>query len=368
MSYFDAARVRARELCGMLGITRPVLSAPMRGIVGPELVAAVSEAGGLGVVPGADLSPEELLRFCKEVRVRTTKPFAVNLRTENPIVFSAKQLAPVGESLEYVYDELGLPHWEAHVTERPADKFFPDYHEQFEAALEARPSAMISSFGGFREPEAERLQAAGIVHIGTATTLREAKVLRAAEADAIIVQGSEAAGPRLNFEDADVVMMGLSSLLPAAVRATGLPVIAAGGVCGAEQAAGLAVAGASGFVLGTALIPTKESLAGERYRWFAAHGSPDQTRTTRLFTGRLERVYGGPLLDALAEYDVQGRTAPWPAPAALFEPLFRAAQEQGRDELLIHRLGQSCGRSAFGSAQEAVSTVSAWFDAEGDQF
>lgn len=357
MSYFKAARDRACFLCAKLGIEQPVLNAPMTDVAGPELVAAVSEAGGLGVVPGADLEPDALIRFCESVRARTSRPFAVNLRPKLDVQNVVEDLQPVGEALEFVYDELGLDHWETLARRRQAC-FWPDYHDQFEAALAMQPAAMISSFGGFREPEADRLKALGIVHIGSVTTLREAKVLRAAGADALIVQGAEAGGPRLSFEDSDAVMMGLSVLVPSVARATGLPVIAAGGICGSAQAAGLAVSGASGFVLGTSLVPTVESRASVSHRWFAVNGSPDQTVMTRLFTGRLERIYRSQLADALSGFE--SRTASWPMPSALFQPLFKAAQAQDREELLAYRLGQSCGRSSFKTVGEAVASVSAW--------
>lgn len=362
MSYFDEACGRARGLCALLGTARPMLNAPMREAAGPELVAAVSEAGGLGVIPAADMTPEEITAFGEAVRKLTEKPFAVNLRPEQTVAHKPEDLAAVGEALEFVYDDLGLPHWEALAAARPADAFYPDYFAQFDAALALRPAAMISSFGGFREPEAERLEALGIHHVGTATTLKEAKVLRAAGAEAIIVQGAEAAGPRASFEDADDTMMGLSALVPAVARATGLPVIAAGGVCGAAQAAGLAVAGASGFVLGTALVGTEESRAPGAHRWCAVHGVGSDTVTTRLFSGRTERVYRTGLVEAVEH--LEDRTAPWPGPEALFAPLFRAAAAAGRDELLVFRVGQSAGRSAFAKVEDAVRTVTSWIPGE----
>lgn len=361
MSYFDEACGRARRLSALLGVARPVLNAPMREAAGPELVAAVSEAGGLGVIPAADMTPQEITAFGEAVRRLTSKPFAVNLRPEAKITHRTEDLGAVGEALEFVYDELGLPHWEELVKARPADTFFPDYFAQFEAAAALAPAAMISSFGGFREPEAERLEALGIRHIGTVTTLKEAKVLRAAGAEALIVQGAEAAGPRASFEDADDAMMGLSALVPAVARATGLPVLAAGGVCGDRQAAGLSVAGASGFVLGTALIGTTESRAGAGHRWCAVSGVGADTVTTRLFSGRLERVYRTGLVEALAH--LEARSAAWPGPEALFAPLFRAAAKAGREELLVHRVGQSAGRSAFATAAEAVHAVTRWMSA-----
>ena len=66
-------------LCDLLGIEYPVLQAGMAGAVGPELVAAVSNAGALGILPGLNVPPERLREQIRTIRTRTTKPFGVNL-------------------------------------------------------------------------------------------------------------------------------------------------------------------------------------------------------------------------------------------------------------------------------------------------
>ena len=217
----------------LLGIEVPFLNAPMEGIATPELVAAVSEAGGLGVIPAAGLAPDEIRAFAARVKELTQKPFAVNLAVPvDAPADAAERFERFGDAVSMLLEELELPAGEgASYAERYDLEGCtrPDFFEQFDAALEVRPAAVISSFGGFREPEEEKLAELGIVNIGTATTLREAKVLRAAGCGAVIVQGAEAAGPRLSFEDPEDALVGLMSLVPAAVRATGLPVIAAGG-------------------------------------------------------------------------------------------------------------------------------------------
>ena len=216
----------------LLGIEVPFLNAPMEGIATPELVAAVSEAGGLGVIPAAGLAPDEIRAFAARVKELTQKPFAVNLAVPvDAPADAAERFERFGDAVSMLLEELELPAGEgASYAERYDLEGCtrPDFFEQFDAALEVRPAAVISSFGGFREPEEEKLAELGIVNIGTATTLREAKVLRAAGCGAVIVQGAEAAGPRLSFEDPEDALVGLMSLVPAAVRATGLPVIAAG--------------------------------------------------------------------------------------------------------------------------------------------
>ena len=167
----------------LLGIEVPFLNAPMEGIATPELVAAVSEAGGLGVIPAAGLAPDEIRAFAARVKELTQKPFAVNLAVPvDAPADAAERFERFGDAVSMLLEELELPAGEgASYAERYDLEGCtrPDFFEQFDAALEVRPAAVISSFGGFREPEEEKLAELGIVNIGTATTLREAKVLTA---------------------------------------------------------------------------------------------------------------------------------------------------------------------------------------------
>lgn len=358
MSKFSAFGVEAARFCERIGIERPVLNAPMSGIVDPAFVAAVCEAGGLGVVPAADLAPEEIRRFAAEVRALTSRPFAVNLRPLQDWPLDTAKALELFDALSPLLESLELPA-SPDAYDWSGAGVFPDFAAQFDAVLDVAPAAVTASFGGFREPEADRLRAAGIFSVGTATTLREAKVLRSAEVDALIVQGSEAAGARMSFEDPDDVMMGLSALLPAAVRATGLPVLAAGGVAEPRQGAALAMAGAAGCVLGTALLPTREARTTDAHKWFAAHGSAVDTVTTRLFSGRLSRVLRSALWEALA--DRESSSAPWPQPLVFMRALEARARELGRDDLLSLPLGQSAGRSAWNTVGEAVRAIGSGF-------
>ncbi len=353
-------RRRTEAFCRSLGVMRPVLSAPMSGVAGPELVAAVSEAGGLGVLPTDGMTAGEIREAAARVRELTRRPFAIQIRIAPRGVRDPAELRELANGLSEVMTNLGL----ADPTTPEGEVFYDfacrregeAFAERFAAILEIRPAAALSTCGGFREPEAEALFAAGIRNIGTATTLREAKVLRAAKVDAIVAQGAEAGGPRSSFEDRDDVLTGLAALVPAAARATRLPVIAAGGICDPAQALGACVMGASAVMLGTALTGTRESLASRHAKEALAWAGAANLVTTRLYSGRLVRALSSPLIDALADY--AGRLPPWPAPERLMRPLLKAAREQGREELEAVLLGQSVGRSLDASAAEAVRRIS----------
>lgn len=363
MGILEEARARAKCFASRLGIECAVLSAPMTGTAGPELAAAVSAAGGLGVLPTSGMTPEGIREASEKIRSITDRPFALQIRIPPKISHRPEDLGMLADGLSEVLNSLGLPEplssegrsFYDFACSRERDAF----DARFAAILAVKPAAVISTSGGFREPEAEALFDARIMNIGTATTLREAKVLRAAKVDAIVCQGTEAAGPRSNFEDPDDVMTGIMSLIPAAARATRLPVIAAGGICEGAQALGALLAGASGVMAGTAFISVRESRASAYARNALLWATAAHLTMTRLYTGRLARALRSPLLDALHEYE--SRLPAWPAPEAVMKPLVEAAKAQGREELEAVYLGQSAGRSSWRTAREGVEVLSKFF-------
>ena len=94
----------------LLGIEVPFLNAPMEGIATPELVAAVSEAGGLGVIPAAGLAPDEIRAFAARVKELTQKPFAVNLAVPvDAPADAAERFERFGDAVSMLLEELELP-------------------------------------------------------------------------------------------------------------------------------------------------------------------------------------------------------------------------------------------------------------------
>lgn len=366
MSQFSTARARSTDLCERAGITAPVLNAPVPGAAGPELVAAVSEAGGLGVIPAADMTPGEIENFAREVRARTSAPFAAALRISRvPTLLSGDALEAARryvDALSPLLESLELPAAFDYWAE--AARRTPDFREQFDAALACGPAALLSTFGGFREPEADRLADAGVLNFGGATTLLEAKVQRAAGADAVVLQGAEAAGPRWAFEDREDALSGLFGMLSDAVRATGLPVIATGAVHDSLQCEGLKAAGAAGVMAGTAFLTTREARVSEALAFAARSAKAAETRTTRVFSGALERVFENGLLEALADW--AGDVPHWAGVAKIFEAIDERARAAGDASLEVLRVGQGAGRSGFAEVRDVVSSLgAAWMHRSG---
>jgi nitronate monooxygenase len=240
-------------LASLLGVRFPIVQAPMANVQPPGLAAAVSNAGALGSIAGATLSVDGLRAAIREVRAATGGAFAVNL-------------------------------------------FAPPYLRdgQLEVVLEERPPVFSFTFG-IVEPAP--LREAGIVVLGTATTAAEAAALEAAGVDAVVAQGAEAGGHRGTFLGAfEESLVPLAELVPAAVDAVSVPVLAAGGIIdGAGIAAALEL-GAQGVSLGTAFLFTPE--CGTPPDWLEALRTRE-TVVTAAYTGRPGRAARTPFLERL---------------------------------------------------------------------
>ena len=340
----NQVRERVARFLEVTSVSIPLMNAPMAEVSGPALTAAVCRAGGLGVLAGDELLPEALSNAIDEVRrlAGADARFAVNLR-----VPPAKAPTPEGidcqrrmlAALEDLAADLGL---EPNTIEE-----LPDFDAQFDVLLEKHVPVVSVTFGGLREEYDERLKEAGTVWMGTATTLREAKVLRAAGADLVVVQGIEAGGPRLNFESSDdEAAVGMSVL-------TRLPVIASGGIAEPQQVYGALAAGASAVMVGSALLRTVESTASASFKTVLPLLTDVSMRLTRCFNGRLTRVYPSELVQALDEAGLI--YAPYPLQREVMRPILRAAAQQGRDDLACLPAGQS----AMLAREESVEAVAA---------
>lgn len=342
----DRVRERTSRFCALTGVTLPLMNAPMADIAGVEMAAAVSEAGGLGVLAADFMTPEALSDAVADIRRRTSRPFAVHLRAEIRRAMNEAEIDRINDALVELKEEIGAG----------AVTALPDFSQQFDALLKAGPAVAYVSFGGLREAQAEALRRAGIRLIAAATTLREAKVMRSAEADAVVVQGAEAGGPRLTFEVADDAgRVGLLSLIGPAARATGLPVIASGGLMTGAQIAGALVAGAGAVELGTALLRTEESRAHPAHQAALSFLSDSGAQWQRTTSGRLTRGVRTGLVEALEAADVAA--AAYPEQWMAMRSIELAARRQNRDDLMEMACGQGAPLARTGRVADVVATL-----------
>jgi len=328
----------------------PIVLAPIAGAATVELVAAVSEAGGFGILPCAYSSPEQIVRDIEALRGLTTRPFGVNLFVETqPYARDEARIAAAHDALRSYRDELGILH--------PATPAAPPewYHRQIDAVLAARPVAFTFTFGIPDAPTMARFREAGIFTLGTATTVDEARALVAAGVDGIFAQGSEAGAHRGTFlapvEDS---LVGTLALVPQIVDATGFPVIAAGGIGDGRGVAAVLALGARAAALGTSFLLADESGISPGYRAALASARAERTTLTRVFSGRTAR---GIPNRATAELRDPEDIAPYPFQNALTRDVRSAAAARGEAEFLSLWAGQAAALARPEPAGEIVARL-----------
>ena len=268
----------------MLGIEHPVVQAGMAGgPTTPRLVAAVSEAGGLGTLGAAYMAPAAIRAAVGEIRALTQKPFAVNLFVPEPFDPSLYDPEEIGASLAAYREELGI--------EAPGElSYAQSFEEQLAVLLEEGVPVFSFTFGIPGEGEIGALREAGVVTIGTATTVREAMAVEAAGIDAVTAQGAEAGGHRGTFLGPyEGGLVGTMALVPQVVDAVGIPVLAAGGIMDGRGLAAALALGADGVQMGTAFLACPESGAHEGYKRALLGATEEETTVTRAFSGKAAR-------------------------------------------------------------------------------
>lgn len=318
-----------------LGIALPIIQGPMTGSDTPALAAAVSSAGGLGMLGCGMRSPAAMAEAAAAVRQQTDRPFGLNLfvqATPNPdeatVQAAMERLAPL-------YAELGLQ------PQRPT-QWCEDFAAQFEALVALRPAVASFTFGILEAAQVARLHAAGCLVVGTATTVAEARAWADVGADAVCASGTEAGGHRGTFlGDFTASQVGTLALVPQCVDAVNIPVIAAGGIMDGRGIAAAKALGAQAVQMGTAFLACPESGIGPAYRQALAQAQDTDTRLTRVFSGRPARGIVNAMMESLAAEE--DRVPAYPVQNALTGALRRTAAAQGRTSHLSLWAGQGVG-------------------------
>ena len=207
------------RITSLLGIEHPIFQAAMSwASSNSALIIAVSNAGGLGVIAGGPMRPEDFRRALREIKAGTKKPYGVNIPLNNP---------------------------------RAADLLA--------ICAEEKIPVMVASQGGPREHLA-RFRAIGTKWLHVVASVEHAKKAEAAGVDALVVDGAEAGGHPPPSEVGTIV------LVRRVVKAVKLPVVASGGVADGAGVAALLALGAEAVQLGTRFIATPEASVHDRYK------------------------------------------------------------------------------------------------------
>jgi nitronate monooxygenase len=332
-----------------LGVNHPVILAPMGGGPGtPELAAAVSNAGGLGSLGVAYLTPEQIIDAVQRTRELTSGPINLNLFAggfEAPPRFDPTAMLAI---LAEIHAEFGLPAPTPPPLPRDA---FPD---QFAAVLECRPEVFSFTFGALDAAGIAELHSRGIAIVGTATTVEEGQVLADSGVDAIVAQGSEAGAHRgtfaARFEDAMVPTIEL-------VRAIAkfAPVIASGGIMDGREMRTMLESGAAAVQLGTAFLPCPESGAAPAYKEALLSATSDTTVVTRAYSGRPARGLRNKFIARMEAREEA--ILPFPLQNALTRPMRTAAAKLGKAGFLSLWAGQGVMRCRTMPAGELVAQL-----------
>ncbi|MBT9551861.1 MAG: nitronate monooxygenase [Hydrogenophaga sp.] len=273
-------------LLALLGTELPLIQAPMAGVQGAALAVAVCNAGGLGSLPGAMLTPEALHTELKTLTQGTSRPWNLNFFCHTPPVPDPAREARWREALAPFYAEAGLD-----IGTVPTGAGRVPFSQAAADAIEPfRPPVMSFHFGLPAPDLLARVKGWGSVVLSSATTVEEARWLVAHGVDAVIAQGLEAGGHRGMFLSDDLTtQVGSFALLPQIVAAVDVPVIAAGGIADAAGVAAAMALGAAGVQVGTAYLCCPETTTSALHRAALQSEAAHHTALTNLFTGRPAR-------------------------------------------------------------------------------
>jgi len=333
-------------LCDLLGIEYPILQSGMGRVAGPELVAEVCRAGGLGILAGLAVKAADLRAQIGRVRELTDRPFGVNLwlHTElRPPVDASKipeeRVRAVQTTLNRFRERLNIPTTFA----RPSG--VPDLiAEAFEIILEERVQVWSIGLGDPGPEMVRRCHERGVKVIAMVATVEDARAVAASGVDAVVAQGSEAGGHRSTWikpASREAACVGTMVLVPQVVDAVKVPVIAAGGIADGRGVAAAIALGASGVMLGTRFVATREASVPPFWKKAIVEGRSDATTNTDVLSGLYARAIRNTLTD---EYAASGAPVlPALVQANAAQDVYNAAATQGNPEYFPLIAGQSTG-------------------------
>jgi nitronate monooxygenase len=311
----------------------PVIAAPMAGGPStPELVAAVTSAGGFGFLAAGYLATGDLAKQIAATRELTTEPFGVNV-----FVPGSESTADLG-----AYRDLMAAEAHRYGTE-PGEPAWNDdeYPAKIDLLVAERVPVVSFTFGLPRAADVTRLHEVGSQVVVTVTTSEEARQAERAGADALCVQGFEAGGHRGVFTDdpgspTGGEPYGLLAALRLVASAVSLPLVAAGGIVHGRDVAAVLAGGAVAAQCGTAFLRSPEAGTPPTQRTALADGGRSTT-VTRAFSGRPAR---GLVNRFITEHSGQAPAA-YPQLHGITRPIRGAAGRAGDPEAMSLWAGQT---------------------------
>jgi nitronate monooxygenase len=326
------------DLTKLLNIQYPIIQAPMAG--GPtssNLVAAVSNEGGLGMMGAGYMKPDQIRNQIRQIRKFTDKPIGVNLFVPTKYIVDEERLQLANALLQPIKEEIQvntvpiIPTYKEDLT---------TFQEQLNVIIEEKVSICSFTFGIPSPQDMMKLKEHSLVLIGTATTVQEAIENANAGMDAVVVQGSEAGGHRGTFRGKEnQSLVGLMSLIPQVADSVSIPIIAAGGIMDGRGIMAAKCLGAFGVQMGTAFLVCEESGANNLHKEAILKSSEDQVVLTKTISGKLARGVNNTFIEKLKHYEED--LPNYPVQNELTKGIRRVSAEIGTTEYMSLWSGQS---------------------------
>ena len=336
------------RVCEILEIEKPIVLAGMGGASCPALAAAVSNAGGLGVLGAAACGPDQLRRWIRETRELTDRPFGVDTllpasvrranyedmegptpadllpeRTDFAAEFMAKEgLAPIEPETTEAREQDGPPLFTA--------EFF---EAQMEVIIQERVPVYASGLGN-PGPWMSELRANGTKVMAVVGAVRHAIQVKSSGLDIIVAQGHDGGGHNSP--------VGTMALIPQVVDAVGdTPVLGAGGITDGRGVAAAMMLGAEGVWIGSAFLASEEANIFDFQKQAIVDSTEEGTSVSRTVTGKPARIIRSKWTEHWVREDVE--PLPMPYQGMISGPVMAAANRDGRGDVNPGFAGQGIG-------------------------
>ncbi len=345
-----------------LGLSLPLIQAPMAGVATPALAAEVSNAGALGSIGVGASTAADAHQMISALQDATTKAFNVNLFVHRDPVPDPDAATEWCAAMAPLFARFGAaPPQELRVIYQS----FANDDAMLQVLLQHAPPVVSFHFGLPDQDRIDALKNAGCRLLATATNLPEARAARKAGIDAIVAQGFEAGGHRGVFDpDADNLQMDTETLTRLLVSDIDLPVIAAGGIMDGTDIHKALGWGAAAVQMGTAFVGCDESAADAGYRAALADAGQTGTVMTPALSGRPARCLVNGFTTWAEAQSIP--IPPYPTAYDALKSLNAAAKSAGNSGFGAQWAGQGAPKARSMPAAELVATLATEFrEAEG---
>jgi nitronate monooxygenase len=344
------------EITKLLKIDYPIIQAPMAGgVTTSQLVAEVSNAGGLGMIGAGYMNPAQVRDQIKEIKQVTFNNFGVNLFVPNGFNSTDEEIKSAEQLLKPIKEHLNILADDTPEIPNP-NNLIEAFNKQIKVILEEAVPVVSFTFGIPPKGVIEELKQRNVILIGTATTVEEAIENEKRGMDIVVVQGSEAGGHRGNFiQGYQESMVGLMSLIPQVVDNVKIPVIAAGGIMDGRGLMASICLGAKAVQMGTAFLTCIESGAHIVHKEAILHSTEDQIVLTKAFSGKWARGINNKYIEDMQKHE--NSLPAFPIQNTLTQSIRKASASQNNPDYMSLWSGQSPRLAKTQTAAELMKNM-----------